>query len=265
MCCHPEHSDIRANSILQTLDSLIRSLGFLDLDAGDPRVTRFGDYQVPSVVNSRSNSPMVSGGGLLLTDTSGRVDEAYSHGYANGHPDARTTFAVHDAVGGVGGISHSSVRDAMSMSGILPLSPNNNGALPHPLAQSSSASSTLPIASSTNSATSPHHTHSHTHTAHSPQIPESGCSCTLFKNSSTSPSSVKTTPFWVATPGWNSSWSLAETRFEEQRRLVWSALMLATAHVSYANSLGQPPLDLAITKPWMVRFYFSFSPSRSLY
>ena len=84
-------------------------------------------------------------------------------------------------------------------------------------------------------------------------VVEAGCSCTLFKISSTSPQSAKTTPFWLATPGWNSSWSLAETRYEEQRRLVWSALTLATAHVSYTNSLGEAPLDLAITKPWMVR------------
>ncbi|KAF8318453.1 hypothetical protein DL93DRAFT_2054507 [Clavulina sp. PMI_390] len=179
VCCHPEHSAYRANSMLQTLDSLIRTLGFLDMDINDPQLTRFRDHT--GVV-----------GTSLMARTRGSTSP----------PGLR----VGNAGMGVGG----------SISGV--------------------GSSTLDGGG--------------------------GCSCTLFKISSTNPTSAKTTPFWLATPGWNSSWTLAETRFEEQRRLVWSAMTLAAAHVSYSNSLGLPPLDLAITKPWMINVLF---PGETLY
>src|SRR5580693_1378425 len=48
--CHPEQSPYRAASMLQTLDGLIRWLGFLQIDQDDPKLTRFGDHEVPTVI-----------------------------------------------------------------------------------------------------------------------------------------------------------------------------------------------------------------------
>lgn len=183
--CHPEQSVYRAASMLQTLDGLIRWLGFLEIDEGDPKLTRFSDHEVPTVITQpRANQTP--------------YDTVYPHDHAGG---------ALDSVRVVGGVGRPKVRG-----GTMGSSPQNVG-----------------------------------------EMESRGCSCADFKISSMNPQSAKLTPFWLSTPGWNSSWSLAETRYEEQRRLVWCALMLATAQVSFTNSLGQPPLDLAITKPWMFK------------
>lgn len=95
------------------------------------------------------------------------------------------------------------------------------------------------------------------HPAHVPSedygVADGGCSCSLFKISTTSPSSKKITPFWLSTPGWSKDWDMVETKREEQRRLVWCALTLGAAHLSYFSSVDDAPLNLAITKPWNVR------------
>lgn len=188
--------------MLQTLDSIIQTLGFLDLDRNDPKLTRFGDYQVPSIASDEQQA----------ADSAVAAVVAYEPSYAHGHHK-------HSHYQQPGGHSHSH-------------------SIISPVTASARVASDVAggVAGSGSSG-----------------IADGGCSCALFKISSTNPQSAKTTPFWLATPGWHSSWSLAETRYEEQRRLVWNALTLAAAHVSYANSLGEPPLDLAITKPWMVR------------
>jgi hypothetical protein len=180
--------------MLQTLDSIIRWLGLLELDQNDPRVTRFGDYQVPTAVTQ----PRV---------IEAPYDTVQRHGLAAG------AFAALDSVGAVGRVSRPMVG-----SGVMRPGPHKPGP------------GTGEI--------------------------DGGCSCARFTISSTDPQGAKLVPLCLATPGWNSSWSLAETRYEEQRRLVWCALNLAMGHVSYGHSLGQPPLDLAITKPWMFKVLF---------
>jgi hypothetical protein len=189
---HPEQAEGRAASMLQTLDSIIRWLGFLELDQDDPKLTRFGDCQVPTVI------------------TESRAIEAP---YATVRGLAADSFAALDSVA-VRGVSRPIVGSDVMRPG-----PQKLG---------------LGIDEKANR----------------------GCSCALFKISSTNPQSTKLTPFWLSTPGWNSSWSLVETRHEEQRRLVWCALILATGQLSYRHLLGQPPLDLAITKPWMFKVLF---------
>lgn len=174
--------------MLQTLDNIIRWLGFLELDQNDPKLSRFGHYQVPTA------------------PTQPRGIEA-PHNTVHG---AARAFSALDSAGGVGG--------AMTDSDVM-----------RPGFQKP------------------------------PDIGEAAggrCSCALFKISTTDPRSAKLTPLCLATPGWNSSWSPTEVRYEEQRRLVWCALMLATGFVSYSHLLGQPPLDLAITKPWMFKVLF---------
>jgi hypothetical protein len=79
-----------------------------------------------------------------------------------------------------------------------------------------------------------------------------GCSCTDFQLSSTSPSSRTISPFWVASPGWNEKWDVVETRREEQRRLVWSALAVISGHLSHHNSTKRLTSNFNIAKPWNV-------------
>ena len=193
--CHPEQSPYRTASMLQTLDGLIRWLGFLELDQNHPKLTRFGDHQVPSVV------------------TPSRIIEA-PYDAVRRHDHVAAPFTALHSISAVREMGRPIVRGGATGSG----SPNLG--------------------------------------FHIGEMTDGGCSCALFKISSMNPQTAKMTPFWLETPGWNSSWSLAETRYEEQRRLVWCALMLATAQVSFTNSLGQPPLDLAITKPWMFKILF---------
>jgi len=75
-----------------------------------------------------------------------------------------------------------------------------------------------------------------------------GCSCSDFQLSTMSPSCRKLTPLWLATPGWSEEWDDVETRREEQRRLVCSALGLTSAYMSYYGSLKSQ--NLGITKSW---------------
>lgn len=169
--------------MLQTLDSIIHWLGFLTLDQCDPKLSRFGDYQVPTVIAQ----PRV-----IATDP----------------------FAVLGSTGAVGRIGRPMVGHSVTRPGPQPSRLGSSG------------------------------------------MADGGCSCARFQVSSMDSQSAKLMPLCLATPAWDPSWSLAETQYEEHRRLAWCALTLATAHLSYTHSLGQPPLDLAITNPGMFRILF---------
>lgn len=52
---------------------------------------------------------------------------------------------------------------------------------------------------------------------------------------------------------WPTLESSAETRREEQRRLVWSALKLGTGHMSYFLAVGLKSVDWNICRPWKAR------------
>jgi hypothetical protein len=181
--------------MLRTLDSIIRWLGFLELDQDDPKLTRFGVYQVPIVI------------------TQPRAVEA-PYDTMHRHGLAADASAALDSVGAVEGVSRPMVGSGTVRPGPPKLGLGTG------------------------------------------EMADRGCSCALLKISSTNPQSAKLMPFWLATPGWNSSWSLVETRYEEQRRLVWCALILATGQLSYGHLQGHPPPDLAITKPWMFNVFF---------
>ena len=56
-------------------------------------------------------------------------------------------------------------------------------------------------------------------------------------------------------PGWSTSWTVAETRKEELRILVWSTLILGTAHIAQAMGNGHRPMNLHINKPWQVQSF----------
>ncbi|KAF9519741.1 hypothetical protein BS47DRAFT_1288133 [Hydnum rufescens UP504] len=69
-----------------------------------------------------------------------------------------------------------------------------------------------------------------------PGATQRGCSCSYFQLSTTSPSSRRITPLWATCPGWNDDWDVIETRREEQRELVWTALYLTSGFLSHYSS-----------------------------
>ncbi|KAF9519732.1 hypothetical protein BS47DRAFT_1312358 [Hydnum rufescens UP504] len=90
----------------------------------------------------------------------------------------------------------------------------------------------------------------------SPGVTKRGCSCSHFQLSNTSPSSKKITPFWLACPGWSEEWGVIETRREEQRRLIWNTLTVASGHLSHYDSVRRTSRNLGITKPWNFKVFF---------
>ncbi|KAI0670759.1 hypothetical protein C8Q78DRAFT_1069506 [Trametes maxima] len=59
ICAHPLHSTARVRSSMAILDSLLRTMGLLAMDAEDPRVSIFTSG-VPAVVEASARSPLVS-------------------------------------------------------------------------------------------------------------------------------------------------------------------------------------------------------------
>ncbi|KAG9101620.1 hypothetical protein FS749_005158 [Ceratobasidium sp. UAMH 11750] len=80
-------------------------------------------------------------------------------------------------------------------------------------------------------------------TAHSgPTIPTT-CACHTLSIVCTT-THAQMTPFWVSSPGWDPSWTEAEIRREESRRLVWSSLTLAAGFTAHDAAFAKDPADL---------------------
>jgi hypothetical protein len=86
-----------------------------------------------------------------------------------------------------------------------------------------------------------------------PTVFPSGCSCDELSLGRRWPEAQGLVPLWVATPAWNSEWSVGEIRKEECRRLCWSALGLVSGHTSYAAATNWRNLDLSMAEPSNVR------------
>ena len=56
-------------------------------------------------------------------------------------------------------------------------------------------------------------------------------------------------PFWLCTPMWSPTWTEAEIRREECRRLCWNTLLLFASYTSYCAGLGIGVLDLFLLRP----------------
>ena len=56
-------------------------------------------------------------------------------------------------------------------------------------------------------------------------------------------------PTWATSITWDASWTEADVRAEETRRLCWSALSLAVEHTAHCAAFRRDPLDLFITRP----------------
>ncbi|KAH9176032.1 hypothetical protein EDB89DRAFT_1846911 [Lactarius sanguifluus] len=87
------------------------------------------------------------------------------------------------------------------------------------------------------------------HMAVEPAIHRSRCSCDEVSLGRQWPEAQRQVPLWVATPTWNREWSEGEIKKEECRRLCWSALMLISAHTSYAVAANWRHSDFFVMEP----------------
>lgn len=69
------------------------------------------------------------------------------------------------------------------------------------------------------------------------------CACHALSIACTTTHS-QLTPFWISSPGWDPSWTEAEIRREESRRLVWSALTLAAGFTAHDAAFAKDPTEL---------------------
>jgi len=76
-----------------------------------------------------------------------------------------------------------------------------------------------------------------------------GCSCSALSLGQNWSLTAKYTPLWGYTAAWPVEWDESEIRKEESRRLVWSALSLASAHNSHDSAFSEVPLDFHVIQP----------------
>lgn len=81
------------------------------------------------------------------------------------------------------------------------------------------------------------------------EAPQQGCSCQALSLGQNWPMASNFTPLWLHTAAWDQTWSEAEIRKEESRRLCWSSLCLAAAHTSHSAAFSQAPLDFYLIQP----------------
>ncbi|KAH9044255.1 hypothetical protein EDB84DRAFT_1587204 [Lactarius hengduanensis] len=101
------------------------------------------------------------------------------------------------------------------------------------------------------------------HMAIEPAIHRSRCSCDEVSLGRHWPEAQRQVPLWVATPTWNREWSEGEIKKEECRRLCWSALMLISAHTSYAVAANWRHSDFFVMEPSNVRTLLNNAPNSS--
>ncbi|KAG8747602.1 hypothetical protein FRC10_000144 [Ceratobasidium sp. 414] len=80
-------------------------------------------------------------------------------------------------------------------------------------------------------------------TAHSSSTVPATCSCHALSIACTA-THAQMTPFWISSPGWDPSWTEAEIRREESRRLVWSSLTLAAGFTAHDAAFAKDPAEL---------------------
>lgn len=81
----------------------------------------------------------------------------------------------------------------------------------------------------------------------------SGCDCRELSLGSNWQGTQEYVPIWDPTPGWDPDWTEAEIRKESCRRLCWSSMTLAAAHMSYAPNNKPAGTMFFISDPSNVR------------
>lgn len=95
--------------------------------------------------------------------------------------------------------------------------------------------------------------------ARQPHEAPRSCDCMSFTLGGLQPEATERSPSWLATPGWDPSWTAAEIRQEECRRLVWCVHQGATGQTVHYLTLGLPPPDYFVTDPFNVRELITFA------
>lgn len=88
-----------------------------------------------------------------------------------------------------------------------------------------------------------------------------GCTCASMSLGNTWSAAKEYTPLWLSTPAWDDTWSEAEIKKEECRRLCWSTLFLACGHSNYAWAHRERGLNLFVVDP---ANYALLTPGESL-
>ncbi|OSD07202.1 hypothetical protein PYCCODRAFT_1430448 [Trametes coccinea BRFM310] len=234
ICAHPLHSTARVRSSMGMLDSLLRSLGLLSIDAEDPRVSIFTSG-VPAVVDvspRRLRQPS-------LEDLSAQPHAGQLPAPTESPPQALQQWQPDPP------ISPLSTRPLIPTQ-VFPSQYEGHVPLQLPEPQMAAQSFTaVEILSQEQS-----------------RPPSSACSCMSFTLGHTWPMVHEFAPLWDMTPTWQSQWTESEIRKEECRRLVWSSVMLTAGHSSY--TAASPDLEVQQLFLMDPRNYALLFPGESL-
>lgn len=184
------------------LDSLLRSLNLLALDAGNPLASLFTSAvpTIPFIPRRRIRRPS---------------PEPIPPSQTQQSPvDSRST-ASHD---------WSPVAPHPPMT--LPQTPQFTGA------QLFTAHTHPPTQTHTPS-------HPHVETQSSVSANPSSCHCITFTLGHSWSMVQEFAPLWDMTPTWQSEWTESDIRREECRRLVWSSVMLSAGHSAYTAARSE--------------------------
>ncbi|CDO71478.1 hypothetical protein BN946_scf184909.g72 [Trametes cinnabarina] len=233
ICAHPLHSTARVRSSMGMLDSLLRSLGLLSIDAEDPRVSIFTS-SVPAVMAAsprRVRQPSLED--LSLGLQAGQVPaltDSPPQNLQQWQPDLP-----------ISPLSTRPLIPTQVYPGQYPTAPPLQLPEPQLAVPSYSAVEMMPQLTQPTSPT---------------------CSCMAFTLGHTWPMVHEFAPLWDMTPTWQSHWTESEIRKEECRRLVWSSVMLTAGHSSY--TAASPDLEVQQLFLMDPRNYALLFPGESL-
>ena len=87
-----------------------------------------------------------------------------------------------------------------------------------------------------------------------PKPSNNRCICNELSLGRNWPGAQEHAPLWLSTAAWDPSWSVAEIRREECRRLCWNALTIAAGYTTYRSAHGLDSPDMFVLQPSNVRY-----------
>ncbi|KAJ8501969.1 hypothetical protein ONZ51_g330 [Trametes cubensis] len=242
ICAHPLHSTARVCSSMGMLDSLLRSMGLLLIDAEDPRVSIFTS-SVPSVADASAPrlDPLYSDELSLQAHNGGRLDPL---AIANNPTQVAQQWQLEQP------LSPLATRPLAPLQSPIYTNPLGGEAFPMPPPETQSPEQQLSAF------------HGHTEQQTQSLARSESCSCMSFTLGHTWPVVHEYAPLWDMTPTWQSQWTESEIRKEECRRLVWSSVMLTAGHSSY--TAASPELHVQQLYLMDPRNYALLFPGESL-
>ncbi|KAI8969630.1 hypothetical protein BD414DRAFT_502930 [Trametes punicea] len=238
ICAHPLHSTARVRSSMRMLDSLLRSLGLLSIDADDPRVSIFTS-NVPAVTDARARR-------LHQPST----EELSLQLHAKQVPSS--TDAQSDAP------QCWQPEPSMSPLSTRPIVPTPADAYSNQF----TSGDTLPLPQRQHPAQSFPRVQAHPQQQQQSPAASASCSCMSYTLGHSWPMVHEFAPLWDMTPTWQNRWTESEIRKEECRRLVWSSVMLTAGHSSY--TAASPEMEVQQLFLMDPRNYALLFPGESL-